>query len=90
MTVSHASGTIAALGQKMFRRSGLIVANIYVREGQGQQRIDTIAEALLAWVEDFEVGGARIRDPGYVEIGSVGGWWQGNVSATFEYDAYRT
>jgi len=88
-TVGHGSGTIAALGQKFFRRTGLIVANIYVREGQGQQRIDEIAEALLAWIERFEVGGGRVRDPGYIELGSVGGWWQANVSATFEYDALR-
>ena len=89
-TVQHTAGTIASLGQKQFRRSGLIVGNIYVSEGIGQQRVDAISEAFLAWIETFAIGDIRVRDPGLIEIGAVNGWWQANVIATFEYDAFRT
>ncbi len=88
--VAHGAGTIASLGNKQYRRNGTIVANIYVPEGKGQERVDEISEALLGWFETFAVAGVRLRDAGLIDIGAVGGWWQANVSAGFEYDAFRT
>lgn len=88
--VAHNGGTIASLGNEQYRRTGVLVVNMNVPEGNGQARIDALAEAVLEWIETFNVAGIRLRDPGYNEIGSFGGYWQANVSAGFEYDAIRT
>lgn len=87
---SHAGGTIAALGNEKYRRSGIIVINIFVPEAQGQARADALAEFALAWLETFSVLNVRLRDPGSNDIGAFGGYWQANASASFEYDALRT
>ena len=87
--VSHAGGTIPVLGNKHYRRNGLIILNIFVPEAEGQARADQLAEFALAWIETFEVLNVRIRDPGMNDIGSFGAYWQANMSAAFEYDEIR-
>lgn len=90
VSISHSTGTIAALGNEKYRRLGNIVINFFVPEGEGQARQDELAEALLAWFETFSVAGVRLRDPSYNEAGSFGGYWQSSIQAGFEYDAVRT
>ena len=87
---AHRSGTIAALGNEKYRRVVIMTINIYTPEGAGQKRSDELGEAVLGWVETFNLAGWRIRDPGYTEVGVFSGYYQSNVIATLEYDALRT
>lgn len=86
----HIGGTIAALGNEKYRRDGIFVANIWTPEGKGQKRSDELAEAVLEYVETFNLAGWLIRDPGFIDVGVFDGYYQSNVSATLEYDALRT
>lgn len=88
--IAHATGTIAALGNEKYRRLGRVVLNIWVPEGDGQQRTDELAEAALGWFETVELAGVRLRETGYNETGSFGGYWQSAIASQFEYDAIRT
>lgn len=86
----HVAGTIAALGNELYRREILLVLNIFTPEGQGQQRSDELAEAVLAFVETLNVSNFRVRDPGFNEVGVFDGYYQSSVLANIEYDALRT
>lgn len=86
----HIGGTIAALGNEKYRRDGIFVVNIWTPEGKGQERSDALAEAVLDYLEKFSLGGWRIRDPGFNDLGVFDGYYQSNASATLEYDALRT
>ena len=90
LNIAHVSGTIPALGNDKYRRSGVLVVNIWAQEGKGMSRADELAEAALGWLETLELAGVRFRDPGLTESGASGGYWQGAASARFEYDTIRT
>lgn len=87
---AHVSGTIGALGNEKYRRTVILTVNIWTPEGAGQKRSDELGEAVLAWIETFNIAGWRLRDPGFNEIGVFGGYYQSSVIATLEYDSLRT
>lgn len=87
---AHIGGTIGALGNEKYRRIVILTINIWTPEGAGQKRSDELGEAVLAWIETFDLAGWRIRDPGFNEVGVFSGYYQSNVITTLEYDALRT
>jgi hypothetical protein len=90
-TFQHLPGTLAALGNTLYRRPMLASIDVFVQEGRGEDRTDAITEVLLAWLEKLNVSNFRLRDPvGPNDIGVFDGFNHTNVSARLEYDALRT
>lgn len=90
-SAQHLPGQLAALGNQFYRRPLLVSVDIFVPEGEGEARTDTIMEVVLGWVETLNLAGFRVRDPvGPNDVGVFDGFNQSNVSAQMEYDSLRT
>jgi hypothetical protein len=89
----HNVGTLAGItgGASQFvRRFGIVSAVVYVRKGQPAARRNALTEICMAFLEQLNVGGFSIFDPGVEEQGLVNGWNQVNCTAQARYDLTRT
>jgi hypothetical protein len=87
---SHVDGyqaTMGSPGSNMFRREGLIVAQVFQPQGQGSKdaraKADLIADVFIG----VQNSGITYYDVTIKEIGNDGaGWYQINVLIKFRYD----
>jgi len=92
-SIAHASGELASLGAGstiQVRRTAIFAAQVFVRHNTGQDRVDTLAEIILDFVESTHLTGIRFKNQGMTEAGRVNQWFQVNVNATIEYDSFRS
>ncbi|AAT69471.1 gp77 [Alphaproteobacteria phage PhiJL001] len=86
VTVRHTGGNDAALGGRIFERTGFATVQIFTIHGRGLSRADELAKvAVDAFQGQSTPGGIWFRNVRLVEVGQDGKWFQNNVVADFEY-----
>lgn len=91
ITVQHATSNQATLanhlGKRRFTRNGLVTVQIFTPLGTGLLVADQLYQiALDTFQGKVTPGNIWFRNARLQEIGAEGEWFQGNVSADFEYD----
>jgi hypothetical protein len=83
--------TLANVGNRRFRRFGIITVQIFSLAGEGLANADVFAKVALDAFEGKATGADSIefRNVRINEIGIDGPWFQTNVLAEFEYDEIK-
>lgn len=94
VTMRHQEAEVTSLsggiGQQRYTRTGNVFVQLFAPDGEGQEDMDAVAQHLLDALEGKTTAGGMIfRAVRYNEVGSDGPWFQGNVSAEFEYDQVK-
>lgn len=95
ITLIEATGTKIELRQRALTRySGLIVLQVFVKEGKGTGRTSEYADKFgdifrLAEFQEDNSGLIRCRVPDKLPIGTTNGWYQTNVRCTYIRDVYQ-
>jgi len=95
ITVVHNTSTQVTLGQignRRFRRFGLVSVEVYTPFGTGLTDNDRFVKVAIDAFEGNTTGGedtVEFRNVRSNEIGSDGSWFQTNVIAEFEYDEVK-
>lgn len=79
----------ASLGNRYFRRNGVIIVQVFVRANTGRALSNAVVDAVLLFFEQTSVPGIWFRGQSPSEAGDDGSWFQVNVSAEFVYDTLR-
>ena len=79
----------ASLGNRYFRRNGLIFVQCFTRADTGRVRSNAVVDAVLLFFEQTSVPGTWFRGQSPSEAGDDGSWFQVNVSTEFIYDTLR-
>ena len=88
LAVRHFDGNIAALGTRLFRRTGQIYVQVFEPADKGTEITAALAEYAVEFLEKG-VDYARITTPGILDIGPDGlGWYQRQANASFSYDRW--
>jgi hypothetical protein len=81
---------IASLGaenNRLFRRYGIIIVDVFTESGRGTYTNDTLCQKALAIFEGKELtGGIRIYRAAIETIEVEDKWYHQRVSAEFEFD----
>ena len=90
--VRHTFGERASLGSagsgsKVNRRYGDLYIQMFVPQGDGQEKLRALADSMAFALEDasFTIG-VRLGDTQINELGTDGVYWQINVVTGFNYD----
>jgi len=95
VTVQHNTGRQATLsngvGQRRFRRTGVVTVQVFAPTGDGQEFSDQLATIAKNAFEGVTTSPGRVmfRDVRLREVGQDGNFYQVNVLADFEYDEVR-
>ncbi len=91
LNVIHITSTQASLGgvgDRRFRRRGVVVVQVFTKDGDATYNNDTYADKARGIFEGKKLSGVTFQNVGVETIGSDGfGWYQQNVRAEFWYDA---
>ena len=87
--VNWNGGTAGEVSGKMFRRFGILTAQIFVPANAGKRRALQLAESVLATFEGQTIGGVRVRNVGPLDVGVTERWYQMNVTGELTYDQFR-
>jgi hypothetical protein len=79
----------ASLGNRYFRRTGVIIVQCFTRADTGRVRSNAVVDSVLLFFEQTSVPGTWFRGQSPSEAGDDGSWFQVNVSADFTYDTLR-
>lgn len=82
-------GTNPELAGKMFRRSGILLVQLFVPATSGKRRARQLAETVLATFEGQTIGGVKFRNVGVIDVGVDQAWFNSNVNAEFEFEQFR-
>lgn len=89
-SIRHADGYGAALGNRLFRRTGTIWVQLHAPTGEGFTRLDQMGMvAQEAYEGQATPGGAWFRNVRAREAGVDGAFQRLNVLVDFEYDEVR-
>lgn len=79
------------VGNRRFRRVGLVTIQIFTPVGEGLSQADSLAKIALDAFEGKSTGADSIefRNARINEIGRDGSWFQTNVLVDFEYDEVK-
>lgn len=95
LTIIHNLGqqvTLGAVGNRRFRRFGIVTVQIFTPAGDGLTRADAMVKIAMDALEGATTDGGDtvdFRRARFNEVGEDGPWHQTNVTAEFEYDAVR-
>ena len=99
VTLIHADFEHSAIGGKVstggggsrFTRFGLIAVQIFTPFGDGLTLSDTLSNIMLEALEGADTGSDQVgfRNARIEEIGQIGGYYQVNVEAEFNYDRVK-
>ena len=79
----------AGLGNRYFRRGGIIIVQVFTRANTGRARSNDVVDSVLLFFETTSVPGIWFRGQSPSEAGDDGSWYQVNVSIDFDYDTLR-
>lgn len=83
----------AAIGNHLFRTSGLLYLQIFVKHDTGMQQLDLLGDALVTALElQVSINGIRIEKVSYLPIGLDAEdqtKFQAQIRANFEFDVIR-
>ncbi len=91
LTFQHIPGDAgnAGLGNRYFRRTGLVIVQCFTRANTGRVRSNAVVDGVLLFFEKTSVPGIWFRGQSPSEAGDDGSWYQVNVSVEFTYDTLR-
>ena len=91
INMQHTPGNAgnAGLGNRYFRREGIIIVQCFTRANTGRVLSNAVVDAVLLFFEKTSVPGIWFRGQSPSEAGDDGSWYQVNVSAEFTYDTLR-
>jgi hypothetical protein len=95
ITVIHTPETQRTIGggvgNRRFRRFGIVTVQVFAMGGAGLQDADRFANIALTAFEGSKTGEDRVtfRNARIVEVGEVGPWFQMNVIADFDWDSVK-
>lgn len=91
LNMQHTPGAAGAagLGNRYFRRDGIIIVQVFTRANTGRARSNAVVDSVLLFFEQTSVPGTWFRGQSPSEAGDDGSWFQVNVSAEFTYDTLR-
>lgn len=91
LTLQHIPGEAgnAGLGNRYFRRNGIIIVQCFTRANTGRLRSNSVVDSVLLFFEQTSVPGTWFRGQSPSEAGDDGSWYQVNVSVEFIYDTLR-
>lgn len=92
--VVHQTGggqhTLGGVGNRVFRRRGIVLAQIYVKVDQGLLRLDELGEAILDLFEGTTQSQVMFHNGQYLGTGSYGGsWFRGTTQVAFTFDKVK-
>lgn len=89
-TLQNAGGSAASLGNSHFRDLATVIIQCFTDLADGTERVDIVGEAVRNFLRTLPQGavGIRVIDPGIVDVGPDGVWYQTNVTATISYDSH--
>lgn len=85
VTVRHLTGGNAAIGNKLFERTGVVTVQIFTQFGTGNVLSDELAQIAVNAFDGQSTGAVWFRNVRVTEIGQDGQWFNVNVYAEFEY-----
>ncbi len=71
----------------LYRNVGVIVVQVFVKEGEGVRVALLLADTAAAIFRGTQVDGVLYRAPSVERIGPSDGWYQINVNIPFQWDA---
>ena len=89
ISVNHVDGDIAALGDRLFRRTGSVIVQCFGPSGKGIKSPHKLASNALKMFErpPDALSAFRFISPGVIRIGDDGqGWYQVHATTTMQYD----
>jgi len=87
ITIRPSSGRQVAVGGRKHRRRGMVMVQLFVLQGTGQDNIGAMEEMATQIFTDHLVPNIRFSDVGADRLGNDNyGYFQSNVNASFQYD----
>lgn len=87
LNVRHANAQIVSFGPRTYRQPGVVMTQVFIPAGVGDNRANEIAEAVAGALRGVTTGGVRFHATSAPQfVGPSGNWWQTNVSTDFEFD----
>lgn len=88
----HTSGgeaSIGSPGDRVFRRNGLFIAQVFTPSNEGAADGYEFAQTILNIVDGVTIGGIWFRNGTVNEIGASDAFYQINVTVEFTYDEVK-
>lgn len=87
LNVRNADAQLVSLGPRTYRQPGVVITQVFIPAGVGDNRANEIAEAVVGALRGQTVSGVRFRATSPPQaVGQTGGWWQTNVITPFDFD----
>ena len=90
--ITASQRSFGPVGSRIFTKWGTITIQVFTPKGkQGLVLADRLGNVALSAIEGKTTitGDILFRDAVYREAGVDGSWFQGNITATFEYDTVK-
>lgn len=83
--------TLGQIGNRKFKRAGMILINIFTIMNIGVKESNTLADELRAIFEGVSFGGVRCYNAVARDIGDSdqGSWYQVNLEIDYDYDQIK-
>lgn len=86
LTILDSAGRQVATAPPRFRRSGVVVVQVFVPDGTGDAAAREIADEVARVFQGSTIDGVRFGASSIEHVGPDGGWFQLNVQQVFEYE----
>lgn len=81
--------TLGGIGNRVFRRRGTVIMEIYSAVDRGLLRQDELQKTARDLFEGKTVNGVAFIDGDTFEGGPYLNWWRGSVRVAFDYDEVK-
>ena len=87
LSILPVSGSQVAVGGKMHRRRGVVIIQLFARQGLGLSGLGSLEEKAVQIFTGYPIAGIEFQETGADRIGQDGkGYYQSNVSSAFNFD----
>lgn len=89
LSILFGRGFLGEIGHvKRHRNVGVMVAQLFTPTGKGTASLMTNAKAIVDAFRDQSINGITYLEPAFIELGSEGKWYQGNVRVPWHTDEF--
>lgn len=81
--------TIGSVGNRVFRRRGTVIVEVYSLADRGLARQDELQKTARDLFEGKTINGVCFYDAKNFEGGPYLSWWRGQVQIAFDYDEVK-
>lgn len=79
--------TFGQVGSRRFRQPGVVIVQIFVPTGSGDEQVHAIGDAIAQAMRGVTVNGVRLKATSQPKfVGPDGAWWQANTTTEYEFD----